>query len=187
MVSTLASQVGLSLVATLLATSIVAGLRYEVGRLATPTQQPTLTSGGKFAARVEAMTAAAEVPVIAMPSPASVLPRLAAHLDAASAATAALPPGATLDLAKTDGAAAPRHMARTDIKHRTSPEVMAHAVVPPRRADFVPVIASAAPSPAIAAEAGPFDAWTTTKTIAKQAVWLGGSVLDRLNPVQYIP
>ena len=180
-------QLGLSVTATVVATLILSGARYEVGwfRGEQAPTRPDLTSGGKFAARVEALRASPDEPAIAPPR----VPILVA--DAALRSVPILLSERTYPAlgVHSDTAKVARRVARIELRHRTGADA-AVDVLPPKRSANV-MTASASPGAPEALEVtaanGPAAIWSHTKGLYTQAVSLGGAALDRLNPLNLIP
>jgi hypothetical protein len=178
-------QVALSAAGTVVATFLFTGL--QSGSLTTHqagSVEPELTSGGKFAARVAVLAEESGDEFAAVFPPTSTPVLLAA--DVQRPAPPREPEFVPFAIAQpvrkpaVESAKLLRHVAHLDLKHRQVAEGV-RDVTPPKRADFIanPVSAGTETSMQTSVSNG---VWSSTKTLFKQAVWLGGSAWDRLVP-----
>ncbi len=175
---TMLGQLGLSITATVAATLIVSGIQNEFASRTSAPAGPELTSGGKFAARIEALrVAAADTTPAIVPTP-------RVPLLVADASLRSLPL-----IMIEDPTAAPktpepiktvRRAAHAEPHRRVADQGV--DVLPPRRSDSVE-----AEAPAAVEQADSPGLWSTTKGLYKQALWLGGATLAHVNPVNLLP
>lgn len=179
----LLAQLGLSIVATVAASMILAGARYEVARFREDvvSSAPDLTSGGKFAARVQALRGSSDDPAIVAPS----VPVLLADAAFRSLPVSFSPDRPANARASVDVNKGAKRTTHADVRHR----VVAEEILPPKRSDNVAASATPGLPAAVEVAAGRDGSglWPTAKGLYNQALGLGGTVLDRVNPLNLIP
>lgn len=179
-------QVALSVAATLIATAILTGAQRELEVSRSRATAPVLTSGGKFAARIEALAIDDEtadavlLPATLASPPLSTLSQPGIALSADGANRIPPPPVRMADVEK-----APTHAIRPETRHRMGADAGV-SVLPPRRADFVAEAIGPGSLQAAAGEPGSSSFWSaamtvlsTPKDIVRRAVSLGGDLFGR--------
>ena len=178
-------QVSLSVAATLIASAIVTGVQSE-WTLFQPrvVSTPTLTSGGKFAARVELLAMEDNGAAMPLPTIHAALPIVeVARIDDRLRTADAVPSLPLAPIKPAFEVARAKRMLRLD--NRRHPLDTA-ALLPPRRADFVSQ-AAAHSQPLQVGDAGSTGLWSTTKGLLRQTVSLAATMLDRVTPSSMIP
>ena len=169
-------QVMVSVAATIIATATLTAFQHRLAGRQTSTA-PSLTSGGKFAARLEpnAGTGDEAAPAAFVPPTLPIL---------ISMPTSAVKPPVAEPVAAPAALAMPkplRRAYRAGSRAHTIVAASAYGVTPPRRPDVLAEAASAEAEPVAS------DVWRTTRTLAQQVVGVGDAVWTRITPTQWLP